>query len=265
MSEINQSMTNMNNLIFLILFSILALVACKSTTSVSSKPKKELTHAHKILAQAIEAHGGKRYDNAHYEFIFRKNKYTFKNSKAGFEYTVRKSKDGKVTFDKMSNNGFTRTVDGEELQLTAKQKDSYSSSLNSVIYFATLPYKLQDPAVNLSYKGETTIKGKIYEVLQITFDKEGGGKDHDDVYHYWVNKETKVIDYLAYNFIVNNGGVRFRSAYNTRNVNGILFQNYINFKAPVGTPLMDLPKLFEKEELKKLSLIETEAVRSLRE
>ena len=248
----------------LVLFSVFVLIACKSTNSVNSVSKKDLTPAGKILAQAIESHGGKRYDKAHYEFIFRKNKYTFKNSKAGFEYTVqKKSKDGKAIFDKMSNNDFTRVVDGKELSLTEKQKASYSSSLNSVIYFATLPYKLQDPAVNLSLKGTMTIKGKNYEVLQITFDEEGGGKDHDDVYHYWINEETKVIDYLAYNFVVNNGGVRFRSAYNTRNINGILFQDYINFKAPVGTPLLDLPKLFEQGELKQLSLIETEAVRKL--
>jgi len=247
----------------LALFTSVLLFSCKSTTKVNSSSNKELTKAEKILAETIDAHGGKRYDNANYEFIFRKNKYTFKNSKAGYEYTVRKSKDGKSIFDKMYNNDFTRVIDGVELTLSEKEKDRYSSSLNSVIYFATLPYKLQDPAVNLSHKGSTTIKGKNYDVLQITFDEEGGGKDHDDVFHYWINQETKVIDYLAYNYTVNNGGVRFRSAYNTRNVKGILFQDYINFKAPVGTLLIDLPQLFEKGELKQLSIIATESVKKL--
>ena len=212
---------------------------------------------------AVKAHGGKRYDQAHYEFIFRKNKYTFKNSKEGIECTVQKTKNGKTTFDKMTNSDFTRMVDGQEIELSDKKKSGYSGSLNSVIYFATLPYKLQDPAVNTAYKGTTTIKGKNYEVLEITFDEEGGGKDHEDVYYYWINQKTKVIDYLAYNFQVNNGGVRFRSAYNSRNVDGIIFQDYINFKAPVGTPLSELPKLFEKEELKQLSVIATESVKKL--
>ena len=163
----------------------------------------------------------------------------------------------------MTNSDFTRMVDGQEIELSDKKKSGYSGSLNSVIYFATLPYKLQDPAVNTAYKGTTTIKGKNYEVLEITFDEEGGGKDHEDVYYYWINQKTKVIDYLAYNFQVNNGGVRFRSAYNSRNVDGIIFQDYINFKAPVGTPLSELPKLFEKEELKQLSVIATESVKKL--
>ena len=55
--------------------------SCNSTSKVNSASNKELTKAERILAETIEAHGGKRYDNAHYEFIFRKNKYTFKNSK----------------------------------------------------------------------------------------------------------------------------------------------------------------------------------------
>ena len=132
-----------------------------------------------------------------------------------------------------------------------------------MVYFATLPHKLKDPAVNKSYKGTTTIKGKTYHVLQISFNEEGGGVDHEDIYHYWINTETNYIDYLAYNFIVNGGGVRFRSAYNPRTVDGIRFQDYVNYKAPKGTPLADLPGLLEKGELKQLSLIETEEVKNL--
>jgi len=248
---------------FLGLSLLLFIMACKSTSSTKNIASKEVTQADLILATAINAHGGKRYDNAHYEFIFRKNKYTFKNSKEGYEYTVRKTKDKITAFDKLTNNDFTRIINDEKVVLTEKQKNSFSGSLNSVIYFATLPYKLQDGAVNKTYKGTTTIKEKKYDVLQITFDEENGGKDHDDVFYYWINQETKVIDYLAYNYQVNNGGVRFRSAYNTRIVDGILFQDYVNFKAPVGTPLSELPKMFEKDELKQLSLIETESVRRL--
>ncbi len=248
---------------FLVLSFFLFAMSCKSTNSTHETSSKTMTQADKIFADALKAHGGKRYDNAHFEFIFRKNKYTFKNSNGGYEYTAQRIKNGKTTIDKMTNNDFTRMTDGQKTALNQKQKSGYSNSLNSVIYFATLPHKLQDPAVNKEYKGTTTIKGKIYEVLQITFNKEGGGVDHDDVYYYWINQKTKVIDFFAYNYQVNNGGVRFRSAYNTRKVNGILFQDYINFKAPVGTPLSDLPMLYEKEQLKQLSLIETEAVRKL--
>ena len=68
---------------------------------------------------------------------------------------------------------------------------------------------------------------------------------------------------MAYSYSVNDGGVRFRSAYNPRTIDGIRFQDYINWEAPVGTPLKDLPALFEKDKLKELSRIETVDVRNL--
>lgn len=244
------------------------LFSCKSkkviSNTSSTKSKKELTKAEKILLKAFNAHGGKKYDTAHYEFIFRKKKYTFHNNGPSYTYTVTYEKDGQINSNELNNNGLIRKVDGKEVEISKKEYDSHFGALNSVIYFATLPHKLYDPAVMKSYKGATTIKGKEYEVLEITFKQEGGGQDHDDEYYYWINKATNRIDYLAYNYLVNNGGVRFRTAYNQRIVDGILFQDYVNYKAEVGTPLAELPALFEKEALKKLSVIETEAVVNLK-
>jgi len=222
-----------------------------------------LSQADKILNKAIKAHGGKDYDNAHYKFSFRGKDYTFLNNNDQYTYTLSFEKDGKATYDEMTNDNFTRTINGNPVRLSQKQKNGYSESLNSVIYFATLPHKLQDKAVNKSYVGETRIKDINYHVLEISFDEEGGGKDFDDIYHYWINTDTNQIDYLAYNYSVNKGGVRFRSTYNKRKVGNIIFQDYINYKAEVGTPLADLPKMWEAGELKELSRIETENVMQL--
>ncbi len=244
------------------------LCSCKPkeamTNTSSMASKEELTKADKILQKAFNAHGGKKYDSAHYEFVFRKKKYTFQNDGPKYNYTVTYERDGKTNFNQLDNNGLIRKVDGKKVEISEKEYASHYGALNSVIYFATLPHKLYDPAVMTSYKGETTIKGKEYEVIEITFKKEGGGQDHEDEYYYWINKATNQIDYLAYNYLVNNGGVRFRTAYNKRTVDGILFQDYVNYKAEVGTPLADLPGLFEKDGLKKLSVIETESVVNLK-
>ena len=224
------------------------------------RSKQKMDKSERILFKAFNAHGGKKYDTAHYSFIFRKKKYTFHNENSNYTYTVTYEKNGEENFIELKNDGLTRKVNGKEVELSEKEQASHLGSLNSVIYFATLPHKLYDPAIKRSYQGETTIKGKEYDVLEVTFNEEGGGPDHDDEYYYWINKETNRVDYLAYNYQVNNGGVRFRTAYNPRVVNGILFQDYVNYKADVGTPLASLPKLFEKEALKKLSVIETENV-----
>lgn len=249
----------MNNKIVGIFLSLLFFSACNSTknTNVTSSIRSQ---ADIILQKTIEAHGGAKYQTAHYSFTFRGKNYTFKNDNGQFRYSVASKKNGKEIVDVLENGNINRKINGVEIQLSEKDKNRYSNSLNSVIYFATLPYKLQDKAVKKSYKGTTSIKGKNYEILEIKFEQEGGGRDHDDVFHYWVNQKTNVIDYLAYNYQVSGGGVRFRSAYNSRKIDGIIFQDYVNYKADVGTPLSDLPKLFEQGKLKELSRIETERV-----
>lgn len=245
---------------YVLIFAIASFfAACNSTKNTT-----QLSPAEVILKNTVEAHGGAKYKNAHYSFTFRGKEYTFKNNNDHFRYSVSSEKDGKKIIDILENGNLKRKVNGIEVELSEKEKSRYSGGLNSVIYFATLPDKLQDKAVKKSYQGTTTIKGKTYEVLEISFEQEGGGQDHDDVFHYWINQKTHVIDYLAYNYQVNGGGVRFRSAYNSRKIGEIIFQDYVNYKAEVGTPLADLPKLFEQGKLKELSKIETEEVINLR-
>jgi hypothetical protein len=244
-------------MVFLIVISF--SISCSSSYN-ATKGIQNKTKAESIVEKAITAHGGYRYDNSHYSFTFRKKKYSFQNLGVRYTYTAESNKDGKVIFDKLDNLGLSRSIDGKLTQLSEEQNKAFSGSLNSVIYFATLPHKLKDPAVIKSYKGETLIKGEKYHIIEVRFSEEGGGQDHDDIFHYWIAKDDSTIDYLAYNYKVNGGGVRFRSAYNRRIIDGIIFQDYVNYKAPVGTDLIDLPELFESDQLKKLSLIETENV-----
>ncbi len=253
--------------VFAMIIGMTMMAVCESKQSpkeVIEEPKELMTKEKSLLLQTIIAHGGDRYDEAHYQFVFRGKLYTFHNQPDNYEYTVKHNKDRSEIIDDLNNGQLTRTINEVVQELSEKDRNRYAASLNSVIYFATLPHKLSDPAVNLDIVGETTIREKEYDILQVTFDQEGGGKDHDDQFHYWINKSDHTIDYLAYNYKTNNGGVRFRSAYNRRTVDGIIFQDYVNYKADVGTPLADLPTLYEQEELKELSRIETEDVRVLR-
>lgn len=239
---------------FLLVF---VLTACSTI-------KKGVIDTQNPFATTIQAHGGEKYKTASIAFEFRKKTYTLKNNGGSYEYTVDGEKNGQKIYDVLNNEGFTRKVNGEVQNLDAKKAKSYGNTLNSVLYFAQLPYKLDDPAVFKTSKGNTTITGKNYEVIEVRFSEEGGGTDHDDVFYYWINTQTKLIDYLAYEFHVNKGGIRFRSAYNPRRVGGIHFQDYVNYKAEVGTPMVDLPKLYEKGALKELSKIELENVRILK-
>ena len=247
----------------LAIITMLILCACNSSKTLAIKSSVSSPEAALLLQNTIEAHGGARYQTAHYAFVFRDKNYTFKNNNGEYTYTVAYQKNGHGYQDILTNNTFTRAQNGVQQELTAKQISSYGQGVNSVIYFATLPHKLNDPAVNLTYEGTTTITNKSYEILKVTFNEEGGGKDFEDTYFYWINADSKLIEFLAYNYKVNGGGVRFREAYNPRRVEGILFQDYINYKAPVGTALASLPQMWEHKELKELSRIDTEKVRAL--
>lgn len=256
-------------LVFVLPFLIFSCNTNKKESQKEGKTedKKEvvLSKAEEVINKAIKTHGGELYDKASYTFFFRNKEYTFKNNGNEFKYILKKENDQKeIFFDVLQNGNFTRTINGEQVNLSEEDASKYGESLNSVIYFATLPHKLNDIAVNKTYKGEVQIKGDFYDAIQVTFKQEGGGKDFEDQYYYWINKKTNTMDYLAYNYKVNGGGVRFRSSYNRRNVEGILFQDYINYKAEVGTPLEELPLLFEENKLKEVSRIETENVKALK-
>ena len=137
----------------------------------------------------------------------------------------------------------------------------YTGSINSVHYFAHLPYGLNDKAVNKKMVGDAEINGMPYYQLKVTFSQDGGGTDHHDEFLYWIHKENFTIDYLAYKFHINEGGLRFREAYNPRVIEGIRFVDYKNYtQEDFNTDLCQLDELFEEGKLKLLSNIETEDV-----
>lgn len=259
-------------ILFLILTSCMtknkkesAIDTVTGKTRVAGPTTEIMDRADTLMLQTIAAHGGDRYDSAHFRFKFRDKVFTFHNKNEGFTYTSTGQKDGEVIRDSLINGTLIRNVDGTETELSSKDIAKYTEALNSVVYFATLPHKLKDAAVKRSYAGRTAIKGKDYDMLAVTFEEEGGGTDYQDKFLYWINSNTKTVDYLAYSYETNDGGVRFRSAYNPREVGGIRFQDYVNYEAPIGTPLNELPKLYEAGELKELSRIETENVEAIEE
>lgn len=197
-----------------------------------------------------------------YTFNFRENGYSFSVMDDFYSYSKTVSNDSTLIQDTLTNDGFYRYDQGSLLNLDEETAHKFSESLNSVIYFTCLPLNLSDPAVNMVSKPDIQIKGQSYNVVEVTFDAEGGGTDHEDIFYYWFNQETNIMDYMAYSYKVNGGGVRFRAAYNSRMIDGMRFQDYINYGAPVGTDMANLPALFEQGELEELSRIEAENVKS---
>ena len=131
----------------------------------------------------------------------------------------------------------------------------YSNSINSVAYFALLPFGLNDAAVNKEFLGEEQIKGEVYFKIRVSFSQEGGGEDFDDVFVYWFHKQNYRMDYFGYSYQTDGGGVRFRQAVKQREIGGILFADYLNYEASKDDDVSSLARQFEDGKLKLLSEI----------
>lgn len=218
--------------------------------------------AQRVVDNAIEAHGGDNFRNMKMEFDFRDYHYRMHRKNGLFTYErIFTDTLGNKIEDRLTNDGFVRKVNGVAKDLPEERRNAFSNSVNSVFYFALLPYGLNDPAVKKNLIGTSFINGKGYHLVEVTFEEEGGGDDYHDVFYFWFSKETFYMDYLAYTYETDGGGVRFREAVNPRLENGIRIQDYINYKpADKETPLAQLEQLYASGDLIKLSEINLENI-----
>lgn len=242
---------------------LLVLLSCGYKVDVLTENEDNelvLSTADSIIQLGIAAHGVKAFEQQMFAFTFRNKRYSFSFRNEGFKFNRIDTVSGQVIHDHFTESDFWREENGENISITTESKEKYKGSVNSVIYFTTLPYKLTDESVIASFKGTRSIKGKDYLVLEVRFTEEGGGEDHDDIFYYWFNSATHLLDYFAYSYHTNGGGVRFRSAYNRSEVGSVVFQDYINYEVKIGTPLHHIPSLYEKDSLKELSRIENKDI-----
>lgn len=216
--------------------------------------------ARAIIQKAIDAHGGEAYENKRIEFDFRTFHLVLEHQGGRFRY-VRTHRDSSGTLieELLTNDGVTRSLNGQRQKLDTAQTRKHSNAVNSVAYFVLLPYKLNDQAVLADYAGESQIDGQKYDKVRVRFRAEGGGEDHQDTFFYWFNQQTHTMDYLAYS----EGGPRFRKAVNPQTVGGIRFQDYINYKGDSAdtTSVGNYDRRYEAGLLPELSRIEQKNIR----
>ncbi|MAO11127.1 MAG: deoxyribose-phosphate aldolase [Flavobacteriaceae bacterium] len=246
-----------------LLFLFITIASCnnsKTETDGASGPEVNLT-AQTIIDKTIENACNGNCDRAEVSFTFRDKVYKSKRLQGFFTLERITNDSTGIIRDELTNEGFTRSVNDIILKLADTTLAKLSNSVNSVHYFAQLPYGLNAPAVQKQLVGTDSIKGKPYYEVKVTFKKEGGGTDYEDEFMYWIHQKDYTVDYLAYSYEVDGGGIRFREAYNPRVVEGIRFVDYNNYKVDdLKTPLSELDDLFEVHKLPLLSKIETENV-----
>lgn len=227
---------SVRNIVFLIVPVLVLLYSC----GINQPSGNE------IMDKAFARHGGEYLRNLEIDFKFRDYKYEAKIVDGEFEFQQRSP----VGYNNVSSSG--------------KSRNFSQSDTKSVFHFALLPYNINDKLAHKELMCTSKIKGEDYYKVEVTFDKNGGGADFEDVYVYWVHKENYTIDYLAYSFYINGGGVRFREAYNQREVNGVRFQDYINYTIDEDYPAQELDYAFQTGLLREISRIDLDDIEVIR-
>ena len=224
---------------------------------IGCKEPNKVNNAQALVDKSIEVSGGALYNSSKVSFRFRDINYTSESGLRGKKLSRSFLKDSTMILDVLEAGEFNRILNGKPAMVADTMAVKYANSINSVHYFARLPFGLNDRAVVKRYLGETTIEDQSYYKVEVTFKEEGGGDDFDDIYVYWFNKATFKPDFLAYEFHVDGGGKRFRKALNERYVEGIRFVDYMNYKPTDSkASVYALDSLFIRNELELLSRIE---------
>ena len=236
-----------------IILLFLILVSCSNSSHISTS---------QIINKSIKAHGWDQ-DDFSIVFDFRDYQYELKRKNKFYSFQRTTKKEGNVVKDLMSSKKkLKRFINDKSVELSDSMTNVFSNSLNSVMYFFQLPRPLNDQAVVPKYLGLTKILNERYWTIKVTFKENGGGKDYQDEFRYWININNGQIDYLAYNYLTEGGGTRFRQAVNKQLNQGFIFQDYINFKPNVKFVSLDsLPILFEAGNLIKVSNIKNKNIR----
>ncbi len=254
----------------LLIAVLLGLSSCNNTQQQqqqrengTTNPEPNKITAQDIVDQAIAYYGGDNYNQAEIHFTFRDHDY--RSVQQGGQYILERIKYnpaiGKVT-DEVTNSGYRNVLNDEfAVDIVDSMKVKITNSVNSVHYFARLPYGLNAPATIKELIGIDIVNDQRYYEVKVTFKQEGGGVDFQDVFVYWFSMETFQMDYLAYSYQTDGGGIRFRAAKNMRDINGIRFQDYINYKPKsLDVTLADLDQMYAEGELIEVSQITLENI-----
>lgn len=240
--------------IYILLVFVLCL-GCKNKHEIKTLEGKE------IIDAAIKVAGDSIFNSSVITFKFRDKLYRAERNEGLFSLNREFSQDSQFVTDVLNNKGFKRYINKQPLVLTDSMATAYAASVNSVHYFSVLPYGLQNKAVKPKNLGIENIGEEQYFKIKVTFNKEGGGEDYEDVFMYWFKVDDFKLTYLAYSYEEESEvGMRFREGYNERYISGIRFLDYKNYKPKINIPIEELAKAHKEGQLELVSDIKLEEV-----
>ncbi len=177
---------------------LLALIAFAPLPGQAQDAPSAKTLADKVL----QSLGGKEaWDNTRYiHFTFAGRRSHWWDKWTGRHRVEGQTQAGEryVVLENVNTKEGTAYLNGQKAEGEKAQemlKNAYGAWINDT-YWLVMPYKLQDPGVNLTYDGQETIDGKTYDKLALSFGNVG--LTPGDRYWAYINRDTGLMDRWAF-------------------------------------------------------------------
>lgn len=211
----------------LLLLTILCInVSCKK----SSPNSKDLDQTSSQLFQkTLNTHGLTKFETSLLKFNFGTTEYTITELNNRALYTMTRYLDHNV-YKAIYDGGYlTYSINNELQEDSDFPYQIVQRSLYGFAYCYSIPFSLQTNDVILERKTDVEIRNQDYYTLDVTFTKIPDTPE-DQIILY-INKETNIIDYTAIKHLLTDFKPQFRRMINPRYIDGILFQDYIQFSS----------------------------------
>ena len=218
-----------------------------------------------IVASAIGHHGGDRYQHSEtsLELCSGSGCYQMTVRTAGgmYRHEVSGPYRGRTRSVRADNTSVSVSLDGEPLAVVAEAGQTLRDWATARIYFAFLPYRLNDPGVLQEDLGLEEWAGRRLHKVKVSF-VAGSSTDAEDEYLYWFDPESGRLEQFAYSFKGRPGGLRFRRLSNYRRVGGILFFDQSNLGVEAPGLVVDLiDPSFVRQRMREVSRVELRDIR----
>lgn len=220
------------NKVIFILSTILIIVACKTENKADKPIPKEVPVigeniqspedqlGKELLEKCLIAHGGLERWNSFKGLEYQLND----NGKKVYQITQLKDRRAYLK-SKNYEVGFDGEVAWAKPDATQVSGASSAFYYNLDFYFVAIPFVLADKGVSVTHIGQQELKGKMYEVLKITFGS-GIGFTPEDVYKMYIDPESHILGVLTYSvayFDRENAAIKSAKVYSGwKDVQGIL-------------------------------------------
>ena len=114
-------------------------------------------------------------------------------------------------------------IDGQEIT-DSSAIESVTFTRKTNFYWFAMMQKLLDPGINYEYLGQDTLKGKLYDIVKITFNTANDVAS--DTYQLYINPETHLVDQFLFTVVSKNVTDPILMRVKYENVEGILLTTY---------------------------------------